>query len=424
MTKISGEVPGDKHKIHINLPLRKIILVCCTIFLLILLGAGVVTLINQPRTMQSDDMLNVVASNFPAYDFARAVLGGSLNSNNTDVAPVASSTNNSDPAPATSVINAPDPAPATSDFAAHGLLPAQLTMLTAPGAELHDYEPTPADIISIKNADLFIYNGGESDAWVEELLESNEIPATNTLRLMDFVAVKAEDDGNILKPEESEQSEESGESEESEEPEGAAESDNASGSSNINNDYDEHIWTSIPNAIKLINAISDKLSQIASKNHHDSAEAQSGDLEPATFYQENAARYVKTLSDIDSKIRQVVASAPRRELIFADRFPFRYFTDEYGLSYVAAFPGCAEDTEASSGTVARLIDYVKDSSAPVILKLELSSGSLADTIAEETGAKVLTLHSAHNVTKADFDSGLSYTDIMEQNINVLKEALQ
>ncbi|MBQ9180875.1 zinc ABC transporter substrate-binding protein, partial [Candidatus Saccharibacteria bacterium] len=91
---------------------------------------------------------------------------------------------------------------------------------------------------------------------------------------------------------------------------------------------------------------------------------------------------------------------------------------------VAAFPGCAEDTEASSGTVARLIDYVKDSSAPVILKLELSSGSLADTIAEETGAKVLTLHSAHNVTKADFDSGLSYTDIMEQNINVLKEALQ
>ncbi len=288
----------------------------------------------------------IISSNFIGYDFARAVTGDK----------------------------------------------SEISMLLKLGAEAHDFEPTPEDIINIKNADLFIYVGGESDEWIENLLEGNEIPAEKTLRLMDLVEVKEEELSEGMEEHEHDEHEHSHEDHEEHE------------------EYDEHIWTSPVNAIKLVNGTKDKLSKI-----HPEKEG---------IYTKNANAYISRLLAIDQKIRDVVSSSTKKELIFGDRFPFRYFVDEYGLSYYAAFPGCSEQTEASSQTIAFLIDKVKTDGIKTILKIELTSDKLAKTIAEEAGAKVLTLNAAHNISKEDFESGLTYADIMEANINVLKEALK
>lgn len=302
----------------------------------------------------------VIASNFVGYDFARAVSGEQLD----------------------------------------------ISMLMKPGAEMHDFEPTPEDIIKIKNADLFIYVGGESDEWVIRLLQDNEIPKEKTLRLMDLVEVKKE--------ELSEGMEDQGHhDEENQHDEGHDESSEHEHTHQHEEDeaeYDEHVWTSIPNAIKMINGIRDKLIDI----HPESKD----------IYIENTKNYIARLSDIDRRIREVVASGNKKELIFGDRFPFRYLVDEYGLDYYAAFPGCSEQTEASSQTIAFLIDKAKKDNIKIILKTELTADKLAQTIADEVGAKVMTLNAAHNIAQEDFDKGVTYADIMEENIDVLREALK
>lgn len=264
---------------------------------------------------------------------------------------------------------------------------ANVEILIKPGADIHSFEPTPEDIIKIKQADLFIYNGGESDEWVTDLLADNEISPDKTLRLMDVVDLKEEEITASMTA--SEESADNGEGDEAE--------------------YDEHIWTSIPNSIKLVEAIEAKLSALNPAQ--------------APAYQQNANAYITELQAVDQQIRDLVQNAKRQELIFADRFPFRYFADEYGLKYSAAFPGCAEQTEASSQTVAYLIDRIKSQNIPVVLKIELSTGQLADTIAEATGAKVLTLHSAHNISADDFAKNTTYTDLLRQNLATLNEAL-
>ena len=302
----------------------------------LILGASIFAI---TKIANNKNSARIISSNFIGYDFARAVTGDK----------------------------------------------SEISMLLKPGAEAHDFEPTPEDIINIKNADLFIYVGGESDEWIENLLEGNEIPAEKTLRLMDLVEVKEE-----------------------ELSEGMEEHDHEA--SETHEEYDEHIWTSPVNAIKLVNGTKDKLSKI-----HPEKEG---------IYTKNANAYISRLLAIDQKIRDVVSSSAKKELIFGDRFPFRYFVDEYDLGYYAAFPGCSEQTEASSQTIAFLIDKVKTDGIKTILKIELTSDKLAKTITEETGAKVLTLNAAHNISKEDFESGLTYADIMEANIDVLKEALK
>ena len=172
---------------------------------------------------------------------------------------------------------------------------------------------------------------------------------------------------------------------------------------------DEHVWTSPKNAIKIINAIKSELVNIAKDD-------------AATFNQ-NTENYAKKLSNLDQSFRDVVASARRKTLVFGDRFPLRYFVDEYGLNYFAAFPGCSEQTEASSKTIAFLIDKVKAEQIAVVLKIEQSNGKIAETISKATNAKVLTFQSAHNVSPEDFKKGVTYIDLMTGNLKVLKEAL-
>jgi zinc transport system substrate-binding protein len=264
-------------------------------------------------------------------------------------------------------------------------------MLLPPGAESHSFEPTPKDIITVQNSDVFIYIGGESDAWVDTILESMDSGGMKILSLMDTVNVVEEE---IV------------EGMEEEEEDGAL----AALGVEPEPEYDEHIWTSPQNAKLIVQAITETLCGVDAGN--------------AAFYRQNSESYAAKLDELDKAFRGVVDGGTRKTIIFGDRFPFRYFADAYGLSYFAAFPGCSTETEPSAATVAFFINKIKSESLPVVFHIELSNERMADAISEATGAKKLLLHACHNITKKDFESGVSYLDLMNANVEKLREALQ
>ena len=175
-------------------------------------------------------------------------------------------------------------------------------------------------------------------------------------------------------------------------------------------EMDEHVWTSPKNAMAIVRSLTGTLKEMDPAN--------------AETYQANADAYLADLEAVDAALAEAVANAPNKTLIFGDRFPFRYFTDAYGLNYFAAFSGCSSQADASIATVLFLIDKVQSEKVPVVFKIELSNGNLAKTISESTGAQVLELHSAHNLSKEDFDNGVTYLDVMWRNVEQLKIALQ
>ena len=260
-----------------------------------------------------------------------------------------------------------------------------LTMLLSPGAESHSYEPTPQDIMKVQNCDVFIYVGGDSDAWVDKLLSSVDRSKMKILRLVD--CVDTVDEETVAGMEADKDESESGEPEQ-----------------------DEHVWTSPKNAVKIVNKISEVISEADAANK--------------VQYQLNTVSYVKKLNALDKEFQNVAANAARKTIVVGDRFPFRYFVDDYGLAYYAAFHGCADEAEASASTIAFLIGKVKTEHIPVVFHIELSNEKMADTICEATGAKKLLLHACHNISKKDFDDGETYLSLMEQNVQNLKEALQ
>jgi zinc transport system substrate-binding protein len=174
-------------------------------------------------------------------------------------------------------------------------------------------------------------------------------------------------------------------------------------------EVDEHVWTSPKNAISIVRKLNQTIDKI--------------DKSGKAKYDKNADKYEKELAQIDQDFQKIVDSGKRREIVVGDRFPLRYFADEYGLKYYAAFPGCSEQTEASSETITFLTRKVKEDKIPVVLKMELSKGNIAKTIADETDAKVLEFNSAHNISQKDFDAGVTYVDIMKRNENIMREAL-
>lgn len=254
---------------------------------------------------------------------------------------------------------------------------AQLTLLIKPGSEVHSYEPTPKDVIRIQNADLFICNGGESEEWVEELASGCE----NVLYMMDCVETVAEQvqEGMYVRGEEEEE------------------------------ELDEHVWTSPVNAKLISEAICAELCEI--------------DPDNAELYSARLEAYSAQLMELDGQLRQTVKNARCKTLVFADRFPMRYFTGEYGLCYYAAFPGCASETEPSAKTVAFLIDKVREEKLPAVLYMEFSNQKMADVICEDTGCAKLPFYSVHNITAEQFEAGESYLSLMRQNLITLKEAL-
>lgn len=259
---------------------------------------------------------------------------------------------------------------------------AEVSLLLKPGTEAHSYEPTPQDILSLHAAALFVYGGGESDVWADRLLDGGELGSLQTLKLMDYALLREEETPEYMTVSEAEEEEET---------------------------YDEHVWTSPLNAMRIVEGIRDSLCAL--------------DPEGTDAFQANAEAYLAKLTELDGRFRQMAADSERSLLLFGDRFPFLYLTREYGLQYAAAFPGCSGDTDANPATVAYLIDMATTEGLPVVFKCDLSAGKLADTIAEACGAKVLTLYSAHTVSKADFEAGETYLSLMERNLDALREAL-
>lgn len=263
-----------------------------------------------------------------------------------------------------------------------------LTLLIDDGADLHSFEPTAQDIIKIGSADLFVYIGGNSDRWVESAIKSANNPALKTLALMDTVDTLEEEYVAGMEHEEEEHLE---------------------AHSGSHAEEDEHIWLSVRNAEKMTSALCDAVCGI--------------DPENSEKYKANADSYSAKLSELDRYFSAAVDGAKRKTLLFADRFPFRYLTEDYGLSYYAAFAGCSSESEASFKTMAFLIDKTKELSLPVVLTIDGSDGSIAKTVCEATGAKTAELNSCQSVTAKDIENGVNYLDIMKNNFEVILEAL-
>lgn len=287
-----------------------------------------------------------------------------------------------------------------------------LTMLMTPGAETHSYEPTPKDMKTVSNADFFAYVGGDSDEWVDKILDGNKNDKMKVVTLMD--CVKTVDEEHV------EGMEEEHDHDHDEDIDGKDDSDKDKDEHDEHDEHDhdhdgdepeqdEHVWTSPKNAIEIVKKLTSELSKV--------------DPDNANYYKENSKNYIKKLENLDKKFEDVVKNGKRKEIIFGDRFPFRYFVDRYGLKYYAAFPGCSTDTEASASTVAFLTNKVKEDKIPVIFHIELSNNKIAKSIAEATGAKMLQLNAVHNVTKEDFEKGETYLSLMEKNLKPLEEAL-
>lgn len=300
-----------------------------------------------------NEKISVVATIFPQYDFVRQIAGENV----------------------------------------------ELKMLLKPGEETHSYEPTPQDIIAIQNSDLFIYVGGENDAWVEDILESMPDNGRKTLKLVDCVDTVEEEHVEGMKEERGHEHEED---EADHEEHGQEETHSV-------HEIDEHVWTSPLNAVKIVEQIKEELCEIDSENAPD--------------YEENAEAYVAQLKELDQEFQDVVDHSKRKLMIFGDRFPFRYFAEAYGLDYYAAFSGCASDTEPSAATMAFLINKVQDENIKTVLKMELSNENIAKAIAEATNADVKEFYSCHNLTAEQFADGETYLSLVEKNVETLREVL-
>lgn len=263
---------------------------------------------------------------------------------------------------------------------------ADVQLLLPPGTESHSYEPTPQDIISIQDADLFIYVGGESDHWVENILSSMGSNAPKVLRLTDCVTVVEEEYTLAMEHDHDHDEHEDHTAE-----------------------LDEHVWTSPKNAMLIASSLANTLTALSPDNEG--------------TYSSNLQSYLTELEALDVAFTDVVANGKRSKIIFGDRFPLRYFVDAYDLQYDAAFPGCSEDSEPNIRTIMTLIDEIKTEEIPVVFYIEFSSQKTANIIAEETGAKTLLFHSCHNVSLDEMQNGASYLSLMRSNVDALKEAL-
>lgn len=285
------------------------------------------------------DKLSVVTTIYPAYDFARQVFGDT----------------------------------------------AEVTLLLKPGMESHAYDPSAKDALTIAECDLFIYNGGESDQWVVDILEG--APEVKTLRMMDIVELHEEEIVEGMQHEHDENCDHEHEAEE----------------------YDEHIWTSPENARKIVEVISHAACSISPEN--------------ASQYVQSATEYISDIAYLHLSFNELLENE-QRSFVFGDRFPLLYFFEEYDLNYYAAFPGCGSNTEPSIKTITFLSDKLKGEDViPAVFCIELSNREIAQTLADEAGLEVFEFHACHNITADDFEAGETYVSLMQRNYDTLKEIL-
>ena len=250
---------------------------------------------------------------------------------------------------------------------------ADIDMLLPAGAESHTYEPTPKDIIGIESSDIFIYTGGESDSWIESILSTINNPDLEIICLSKICpTIPLEHSHN-------------------------------------SHTFDEHVWTSPENARIIAKNISECLISL--------------DVENSNIYENNFKAYEKELISLDEEFKNIVNNSKRNVLVFGDRFPFRYLTERYGIEYMSAFPGCAEEAEPDITTVIQMIETVKGENIPYVFYTDFSNHKIADTICQESNAKLSSLRSCHTVTQDELNNDISYIDLMKENAQKIKEAL-
>lgn len=319
------------------------------------------------RERSADDgRLRVVTTLFPYYDFARAVAGDR----------------------------------------------ADVTLLLSSGREAHSFEPTPLDAVTISRADVFIYNGGEGEVWADDMLDAVGEDIGTVLRMMDFVDAREEEFSEGMQGADShDHAHDHGHDHDEPDAHDHELHDHAEHDHDDSDEieYDEHIWTSPKNAIRLCRAVADALC--------------AADVENADLYRANCEDYCVQLEALDADLRALRASAVRDLLVFADRFPFLYFCEEYDLHYRAAFHGCSGDTEPSLATLKYLIDKVNDEHIPVVYTIDLSSQKVAEAVSECTGARIERLWSMQTISRTDFDAGETYLTLMQRNYEALKGGL-
>ena len=333
-------------------------------FFLALALAFSLTACTVPVEKADDGKIQIVATLFPYYDFARAIVGDR----------------------------------------------ADVTLLLSPGREAHSFEPTPLDAVTISESDVFLYNGGEGEYWVDSMLGAAGENIAVIARMMDYVDALDEEyvegmqgaDGHDHDHEHgSHDDHDDHDDHDHDHEEDEHDSDEV--------EYDEHIWTSPKNAVVLCRAVCDAICR--------------ADAENAAFYRANCENYCAQLEDLDARFAALCESAPRRLLIFADRFPMLYFCREYGLDYRAAFHGCSGDTEPSLATIKFLIDKVEDENIPVVYTIDFGTKKVAAVVSECTGAAIEMLYSMQTVSRADFDAGETYLTLMERNFEALRKGL-
>lgn len=306
----------------------------------------------------------------------------------------------------------------------------KLRLIIPSGMDSHSFEPTPTDIIAIQNSDLFLYNGGEMEQWADVILDSVGHPGLRAEAMMDYVESVEEElvegmedagehehreDGHIEHEHREDEHIEYEHREEDEHIEHEYREDVNGEEEHLAGqlheiEYDEHIWTSPVKAMDIVRVIGRILEE--------------EDPAHAAFYRENTRQYLEDLETLHQEFLQVMEERRQDRIIVGDKFPFRYFADTYDLSYRAAFSGCGGEAEPSARTIAYLIEQVREYKLPAVYYLELSSHRVAEIIGEETGAKPLLLHSCHNVTRREFDEGITYLQLMEQNVNNLRIGLE
>ena len=341
-----------------------------------------------PAAMAEEKKISVVATVFPIYDWTREVIGG----------------------------------------ADH----AEVTLLLDSGVDLHSYQPTAEDIMKISTCDVFIYVGGESDEWVEAALQDAVNPDRIVISLVDAMGenIKMEEIVEGMEHEHEHHEEDEADHEEHEDHEETEadhedheerEADHEDHEDHEDHDHedhdheeeaDEHVWLSLRNAQKLTGVIASALSE--------------ADTERAESYRANAAAYAEKLAALDEAYSKAVAAGTFRTMLFGDRFPFRYLADDYGLSYYAAFPGCSAETEASFQTIVFLAQKVDELKLPAVLTIEGANHRIAETViaaTAEKNQKLLTMNSMQGCTLRDAEAGMTYLSIMEENLEVLRQAL-
>ncbi len=317
--------------------MMKKIMVLLFVVLLSMIAGGC-----SPTQKEADDKIKIVTTIFPAYDWAKELT--------KDVDDI------------------------------------EISMLLDNGADLHNYQPSAEDIIKIKEADLFIYVGGESEKWADDLLANDKI---NKLAMMEVLK-------DQLKEEEHDEENIHGHEDEHE----------------GEHEYDEHVWLSLRNAGIIMKSLAENLS----------------DLQPdkVDIYRKNMNDYLDRLADLDMRYQQMIAAAPNDTVVFADRFPFQYLLADYDINHYAAFASCSTDVDASFATITTLSNKINELDLKYVLVLENSKQAIAKTIinaAKKENVEILTLNSLQMVNADDLAMGSTYLQIMEDNLSTLAKAL-